>query len=120
MAEKFLVSITHGKNDLNKATAGFKVANAALASGRVTAVLLNIEGAYLGSKNFADDLQEEGFAPLVEQMDQFLEDGGIIWVSRSCFEKCNLSKEDLIDGASIVGEERIVEFLSQSAASITF
>ena len=115
MAEKFLVSITHGKNDLNKATAGFKVANAALASGRVTAVLLNIEGAYLGSKNFAvciEIFQEEGFAPLVEQMDQFLEDGGIIWVSRSCFEKCNLSKEDLIDGASIVGEERIVEFLS--------
>ncbi len=62
MAGKFLVSLTNAKNDADKATVGFVVANAAVASGQETVVFLNVEGAYLGSKGYADDIHEEGFA----------------------------------------------------------
>ena len=120
MAGKFLVSLTSAKNDTDKATVAFVVANAAVASGQETVVFLNVEGAFLGSKGYADDIHEEGFAPLKQLMDQFVEAGGNIWVCSPCFKKRDLDEENLIDGAKIVGGAKVVEFLSQGAASITY
>ena len=120
MAGKFLVSLTNAKNDADKATVGFVVANAAVASGQETVIFLNVEGAYLASKGYADDIHEEGFAPLKQLMDQFIEAGGTLWVCSPCYKKRNLSEEDLIEGATIVGGAKVVEFLSQGAASITY
>ncbi|WP_071394215.1 DsrE family protein [Bacillus tuaregi] len=120
MAGKFLVSLTSAKNDPDKATVGFVVANAAVASGQDTVVFLNVEGAYLASKGYNDDIHEEGFAPLKQLMEQFVEAGGTLWVCSPCYKKRNLNEEDLIEGATIVGGAKIVEFLSQGAASITY
>ena len=120
MAGKFLVSLTNAKNDPDKATVGFVVANAAVASGQDTVIFLNVEGAYLASKGYADDIHEEGFAPLKQLMDQFIEAGGTLWVCSPCYKKRNLNEEDLIEGATIVGGAKVVEFLSQGAASITY
>ena len=120
MAGKFLVSLTNAKNDPDKATVGFVVANAAVASGQETVIFLNVEGAYLASKGYADDIHEEGFAPLKQLLDQFIEAGGTLWVCSPCFKKRNLSEADLIEGATIVGGAKVVEFLSQGAASITY
>ena len=117
MAGKFLVSLTNAKNDPDKATVGFVVANAAVASGQDTVIFLNVEGAYLASKGYADDIHEEGFAPLKQLMDQFVEAGGTLWVCSPCYKKRNLNEEDLIEGATIVGGAKVVEFLSQGAAS---
>lgn len=117
---KFLVSLTNAKNDADKATVGFVVANAAVASGQETVVFLNVEGAYLASKGYADDIHEEGFAPLKQLMDQFVEAGGTLWVCSPCFKKRGLDEENVVEGAIIVGGARVVEFLSQGAASITY
>lgn len=120
MAGKFLVSLTSAKNDIDKATVGFVVANAAVASGQDTVVFLNVEGAYLASKGYADDIHEEGFAPLKQLMEQFIEAGGTLWVCSPCYKKRNLNEEDLIESATIVGGAKVIEFLSQGAASITY
>ena len=120
MAGKFLVSLTSAKNDPDKATVGFVVANAAVASGQDTVIFLNVEGAYLAAKGYANDIHEEGFAPLKQLMDQFIEAGGTLWVCSPCVKKRNLNEEDLIEGATIVGGAKVVEFLSQGAASITY
>lgn len=120
MAGKFLVSLTNAKNDPDKATVGFVVANAAVASGQDTVVFLNVEGAYLASKGYTDDIHEEGFAPLKQLMEQFIEAGGTLWVCSPCYKKRQLTEEDLIEGATIVGGAKVVEFLSQGAASITY
>ncbi len=120
MSKKLAVSITHAKNDTDKATVAFVVANAAVASGQETVVFLNVEGAYLAEQGYADDIHEEGFAPLKELMDQFVEAGGQIWVCSPCFKKRNLDENKLIKGATIVGGAKLVEFLSQGAACITY
>jgi uncharacterized protein len=120
MAGKFLVSMTNAINNPDKATVGFVVANAAVASGQETVVFLNVEGAYLAAKGYAEEIHEEGFAPLRQLMDQFVEAGGILWVCSPCFKKRNLEAENLIEGATIVGGAKLVEFLSQGAASITY
>jgi predicted peroxiredoxin len=56
MADRFVLSITHGKDDADKATVGFVVANAALASGRDTLVFLSTEEVYLSQREYADSI----------------------------------------------------------------
>ncbi len=70
------VSITNSKNDTDKATVGFVVANAAVASDKDTMVFLSTEGVRLALKGYADDIHESGFAPLKELIDNFVNAGG--------------------------------------------
>lgn len=120
MTKKFLVSITYGKDNVDKATLGFVVANAAVASGQETVIFLSSEAVHIADKGYADDMHEEGFAPLKTLMDGFIDAGGTIYVCSPCHKKRNLDANYLIEGAKIVGGAKVVEFLSQGAASITY
>src|SRR3979411_825697 len=84
MASKFCVSLTHSKDNTDKATVGFVVANAAVGSGKETMVFLSVEGVRLAQRGFADGIHEEGFAPLRELMDNFGKAGGTIYVCSPC------------------------------------
>ena len=64
MPGKFCVSVTCAKDNSDKATVGFVVANAAVASDKETVVFLSTEGVRLAVKGYADGIAEEGFAPL--------------------------------------------------------
>ncbi len=66
MPGRFCVSLTWAKNDSDKATVAFVVANAAVASDKETMVFLSTEAVRLSQKGYADDIREEGFAPLKE------------------------------------------------------
>jgi predicted peroxiredoxin len=71
MAGKLCVSLTHAKDNADKATVAFVIANAAVGSGKETLVFLSIEGVRLSQKGYADGIHEEGFAPLRELMENF-------------------------------------------------
>ena len=120
MAGKLCVSITHSRNDLDKATVGFVVANAAVASGQDTLVFLSIEGVRLSVKGFADGLHEEGFAPVKDLMESFVKAGGRIFVCSPCMKKRGLDAQPLVEGATIVGGAKLVEFLAAGAACISY
>jgi uncharacterized protein len=120
MAGKLCVSITHAKNDADKATVGFVVANAAVASAQDTLVFLSTEAVRLAVKGYADDIHEEGFAPIRELLANFVKGGGKIFVCSPCFKKRGLDEKALIDGATIVGGAKLVEFLSTAAACISY
>jgi len=120
MAGKFVVSLTCSKNDTDKATVAFVVANAAVASDKQTVVFLSIEGTRLSQKGYADGIHEEGFAPLNDLMASFVEAGGEIYVCSPCFKKRGLDENNLVDGAKIVGGAKLVEFMSDGAPSISY
>src|SRR4249920_3030411 len=109
MAGKFCVSLTSAKNDPDKATVAFVVANAAVASDKETLVFLSIEGVRLSQTGYADEIREEGFAPLKELMDNFVKGGGVIYVCSPCFKKRQLAETKLVPGAVIVGGAKLVE-----------
>ena len=117
---KFCVSLTHAKNDCDKATVAFVVANAAVASDKDTVVFLSIEGVRLCQQGYAEDVHEEGFAPLRELMASFVKAGGHIWVCSPCFKKRKLDEAKLIPGATIVGGAKLVEFTSGGAPCISY
>lgn len=120
MAGKFCVSLTNAKNDPDRATVGFVVANAALGSDQETMVFVSTEGVRLVEQGYADDIAEEGFAPLKELMTNFIEAGGLLWVCSPCFKKRGLDETKLVQGATIVGGAKFVEFLASGSPCVTY
>jgi predicted peroxiredoxin len=120
MAGKFCVSLTHAKDNTDKATVAFVVANAAVASDKETMVFLSTEGVRLSQKGYADDIHEEGFAPLKELIENFAKAGGQIYVCSPCFKRRKLDEHNLVPGAVIVGGAKLVEFLSDGSPSVSY
>ncbi|MCC6409055.1 MAG: DsrE family protein [Planctomycetes bacterium] len=117
---KFCVSLTAAKDNPDKATVAFVVANAAVGSEQETLVFLSIEGVRLATPGYADSIREEGFAPLAELMAKFTAAGGKIFVCSPCFKKRGLDETQLVPGATIVGGAKLVEFLAGGTPSISY
>lgn len=120
MAGQFCVSLTHAKDNADKATVAFVIANAAVASDKDTLVFLSTEGVYLAQEGYAADIHEEGFAPLAELMKNFALAGGKIYVCSPCFKRRKLDDTKLVAGAVIVGGAKLVEFLSNGAPCVSY
>lgn len=120
MAGNFVISLTHAKNDTDRATVAFVIANAAVASEKKTLVFLSVEGTRLSQNGYADDIHEEGFAPLKDLMKSFADAGGQIYVCSPCFKKRSLDENSLVPGAVIVGGAKLVEFLGEGCPSVSY
>ncbi len=120
MAGKFCVSLTCAKDNADKATVAFVVANAAVASDKTTLVFLSTEAVRLAIQGYADDIREEGFAPLKDLIASFATAGGTIWVCSPCFKKRALDETRLVAGATIVGGAKLVEFLSDGSPCVSY
>jgi uncharacterized protein len=120
MSKRFCVSLTCAKDNTDKATVAFVVANAAVASDKETIVFLSTEGVRLSQKGYADDIHEQGFAPMRELMANFVKAGGKIYVCSPCFKKRNLDENKVVDGAVVVGGAKLVEFMSDGVPSVSY
>ena len=120
MAGKFCVSLSCARDNTDKATVAFVVANAAVGSGKETVVFLSIEAVRLSQQGYADGIQEEGFDPLVLLMEKFAAAGGKMYVCSPCFKKRKLDETKLVPGAVIVGGAKLVEFLSDGSPCLSY
>jgi predicted peroxiredoxin len=120
MPGRFCVNLSCAKDNPDKATVGFVIANAALGSDKETMVFLSVEGVRLSQRGYADDIHEEGFAPLKDLMKNFVAAGGKIYVCSPCFKRRKLDEQNLVDGAIMVGGAKLVEFLSENAACVSY
>jgi uncharacterized protein len=120
MPAKLMISLSYARDNTDKATVAFVVANASIASDVETVVFLSTEGVRLSQPGYADDIHEEGFKPLKELMADFAEFGGTIWVCSPCFKKRGLDETSLVPGAVIVGGAKAVEFLTTGASCLSY
>ncbi len=117
---KILIHNTHGNDDVERATMTFVVANAALSSGQEATVLLTINGVWLATRGYTESLQAVGFSPIAEIMASFIKNGGKLWVCGACIKPRNITPEQLIEGATVVGAATAVEALVNGAQSLSF
>ena len=115
-----MVQATHGKDDMERATLPFIVANVAASADREVVVLLTIEGVWLATRGYADGIHKEGFQPLADVMRSFVDNGGQIWACGACAKPRGIGEADLIPGARIVTAANVVECLATGAASLSF
>jgi uncharacterized protein len=115
-----MIHNTHGKDNIERASLTFVVANTALNSSQETTVLLTIDGVWIATQNYTDGLQAEGFAPLNDLVHQFTANGGRLWVCGACAKPRNITQERLIGGAQIIGAATAVEALVNGAQTLSF
>lgn len=120
MTKKFCVSLTYAKDNSDKATVAFVIANAALGSEQETMVFLSTEAVWLSQQGYADDIHEEGFAPLKELMANFASAGGRIYACSPCFKRRKLDDSRLVAGVTIVGGAKLVEFLADGTPCVSY
>ena len=117
---KLLIHCTHSGEDPERATLAFVVGNVAASADQDAVVLLTIEGVWLATQGYADDIHQEGFQPLADVMRTFLSNGGQIWACGSCTKPRGITEAQLIDGARVVSAANVVERLASGAASLDF
>src|SRR5438128_10543780 len=117
---KLLVHATHGKDDPERATLPFVVANVAANADQETVVLLTIDGVWLATKGYADDIHKDGFQPLKDVLESFTSNGGQVWACGACAKPREITEADLIPGARIVTAAMAVERLAGGSASLSF
>jgi predicted peroxiredoxin len=115
-----LVNATHGKDEPERATLAFIVGNVAASADQDTVVLLTIEGVWLATRGYADDIHKQGFQPLKEIIGSFVANGGQIWVCGACAKPRGIAEADLIEGARIVTAAHAVERLVAGGAALSF
>jgi predicted peroxiredoxin len=120
MPGKFCVSLTCAKDNTDKATVAFVIANAALGSDKETMVFLSVEAVHLSQKGYSDGIHEEGFSPLKDLMENFAKGGGKIFVCSPCFKKRKLDEANLVAAAAVVGGAKLVEFLSDGSPCVSY
>ncbi|HEX4933791.1 MAG TPA: DsrE family protein [Gemmatimonadaceae bacterium] len=116
---RFLAQATHGRDDPERATLPFVVANVAASAEQETIVLLTIEGVWLATKGYADDIHHPGMQPLREVITSFLESGGEIWACGACTKPRGITDDDLIEGARIISAAEFVAELASGTPLYT-
>lgn len=120
MATTILTHCTRGREDPERATLPFIVANVAASADQPAIVLLTIDGVWVATKGYADTIQKEGFPPLREIIQSFIENEGEIWACGACTKPRGITDADMIPGARIVTAAMVVELLASGAATLGF
>ncbi len=115
-----LINNTRGRDDVERATLAMVVANAGLTSGQDVTVLLTIDGVWCATKGYTDGLQANGFAPLGELIQKFLDAGGSLWVCGACAKPREITQEQLIEGAKLVGAAAAIEAMVNGAQTLSW
>lgn len=110
---RFMAQITHGRDDPERATLPLIVANVAASADQEVIVLLTIEGVWLATKGYADEIHHEGMPPLREVLASVLANGGEVWACGACTKPRGISDDDLIEGARIISA---VDFVAELAS----
>ncbi len=117
---QIMIHLSRGKDDVERATLAFVVANAGLTAGQDATVLLTLDGVWLATSGFTDGMEASGFAPLGDVISGFLANGGKVWVCGACAKPRGIDASHLIDGATLVGAVAAVEALVGGAQTLSF
>jgi uncharacterized protein involved in oxidation of intracellular sulfur len=122
-----VVVLTTGKTDRGvRATLAFGWACTALALGKNVSIYLTMDGTIWAMIKSAKNVEVEGFEPLQEYIDQFIDLGGKIHVCAPCSEYyCSLNRENksdyqLIPHAKLSGLSTVVSMVTSQTSVIAF
>jgi predicted peroxiredoxin len=120
-----MIHNTHGKDNAERASLAFVAGNTTLSSGQEATMLLMIEEVWVATPGYLGGLQANGFLPLREFIEKFVQNGGRIWVCGACARPRNITGQSLSPGAEIVGAAveamvngtRMIGFCTDEAAT---
>jgi predicted peroxiredoxin len=120
VSERLIFVCSHGKEDAERATLAFVAANIAATVGKQTAILLTIEGVWLGTEGGTEGIAHEGMPVLSELYAEFVENGGEVWLCGACTKPRGIGEDQVGTGARIVGAGMVIEEVSGGAKMMSF
>jgi len=120
MSEKLLFTCTHAKDDPERAILPFVAANTAAVAGLEAVVLLTIEGVWLGTTGGTEGIEKDGFPQLTSLYEEFVGNGGEVWLCGTCAKPRGITEDQLAKGAKITGAANIIEHIVGGAKPISF
>lgn len=120
MNPKLIFNCTHGREDPERATLPFVAANVAATAGQEAIVLCTVEAVRLGTRGGADGVEAAGLPRLCHLLDEFVANGGKVWLCGACTKPRGITEEHLAGGVGIVGAARVVEEVVAGARTVAF
>jgi predicted peroxiredoxin len=115
-----IVNCAQGRDEPERATLSFVVGNVSATANQATVVLLTIDGVWLATAGYADDIAHAGMPPLKEVLASFVAAGGQIWACGACTGPRGITASDLVEGATIVTAAMVVEAMVGGARTMSF
>jgi len=115
-----LFNCTYGKDDPERATLPFVAANIAAAAGQQSVVLCTIEAVRLGTDGGTDGIASPGLPVLKDLYEEFVGNGGEVWLCGSCTKPRGITENQCAKGAKIVGAAKVVEEITNGARAVAF
>ena len=120
MTPAIIVNCTQARAEPERATLSFVVGNVSAVADQPTVVLLTIDGVWLATQGYADDIAHAGMPPLKDVMASFVAAGGQIWACGACTGPRGITATDLVNGATIVTAAMVVEAMVGGARTMSF
>jgi uncharacterized protein len=112
--DKYLVNCQEGAGNVERATISFILATTASKTAE-TVVFITSDASKFCTKGGADGLQAEGMEPLADLINQFVGNGGKLWLCPVCAKVRGITEADLREGAEIAGAPKTMAFLASGA-----
>lgn len=110
--------VAYAKDNIDKATVGLTLANAAVDAGEQVSVILMSEGVRLAVQGYADGIDYgEPFKPMKELLAGVLK-GGEVSACLPCIKKRNINTEYLLPGVRLIGGADVIRLLGQADHSL--
>jgi uncharacterized protein len=120
MTNKLIFNCTYGSDDRERATLPFVAANVAATAGQDAVVLCTIDAVWLGTSDGATGIAQPGLPVLDELFNDFVDNGGQVWLCGACTGPREIGEDQLRKGATIVGAAKVVEEVVNGARTIAF
>jgi predicted peroxiredoxin len=116
--DKLVILLSRGIDD-ERATVGWTLANAGIASGQEVTVFLVSAGVDLVRRGAADVVQMNPHDPSMKELiDNFQAGGGTIWACPPCSALRGYQEENFIDGVKITGAGPLYDLVKSGAATL--
>jgi len=108
---KYLINCQEGVGHIERATISFILAVTA-SKGHEAAIFITSDAAQWCVKGGANGYVSEGLEPIDNLINQFVDNGGVIWLCPVCAKVKGIADNDLRAGVEIAGAPKTMEFLS--------
>ena len=120
MSTKILFNCTHGADDPERATLPFIAANVAATAGQEAVVVCTTDAVWIGTVGGAGSISAPGLPPLQGLYEEFVSNGGQVWLCSACTKPRGIEESAVAKGSSIVGAAVVVEEIVNGAKAVSF
>lgn len=113
--QKYLINCNDGANNVERATISFILAVTASKTSETAVFVTSDAARAVCVKGGSEKLVADGYEPLADLVDDFVDNGGMIWLCPACAKAKGISESDLRSGVEIAGAPRTMAFMSEGA-----